>query len=73
MDRRTRPTKPNDSVEPGSYAFHEMVDRSCLIPDLFSREIGEHPAAKHAKLRKRVTRVDKQLFELYQVAATMHE
>jgi hypothetical protein len=73
MHHRARPTKPNDSFEPGSYGFHEMVDRSCLIADLFSREIGEHPAAKHAKLRKRVTRIEEQLFELYQVAATMHE
>ena len=73
MDRRTRPAKPNDSFEPGSYGFHEMVDRSCLIAELFSREIGSRPAAKHAKLRKRITRIEEQLFELYQATATMHE
>jgi hypothetical protein len=58
--------------KPGSFGFHEMVDRSCMIAELFSREIAEHPAAKHPKLRKRIKRLEKGLFALYQQAATLH-
>ena len=73
VNRKQRPTKADDSFEPGSYGWHEMVHTSCVVAELFSREIGEHPAAKHPKLRKRITRIEQQLFELYNVAATLPE
>lgn len=72
LDRSAQPTKPSDSFEPGSYGFHEMVDRSCLIAELFSYEIGGHPAAKHPKLKRRIKRLEEGLFRLYQEASTLH-
>lgn len=58
--------------KPGSFGFHEMVDRSCLVAELFSREIAEHPAANHPKLRTRIKHLENGLFELYRVAAILH-
>lgn len=58
--------------KPGSFGFHEMVDRSCLVAELFSREIAGHPAADHPKLRTRIKRLEEGLFELYRMAGTLH-
>ena len=73
VNRRKRPTKADDSFEPGSYGWHEMVHTSCMVAELFSRAIGEHQAAKHPKLKKRIKRIEYELFELYRVAATLPE
>ncbi len=60
-----------DSFEPGSYGFHEMIDRLALISALFSREIVGHPAADHPKLAKQIAKVDAALADLYNRAATI--
>ena len=60
-----------ESYIPGSFGFHELVDRSCLIAEMFSENISEHPAAQHPELQKLVTRIEKDLFKLYQEAARL--
>jgi hypothetical protein len=62
------PSKLSPDFVPGTFGFHEMVDRAYLIAELFSREIACHPAANHPKLAKRIERLDKGLFQLYQEA-----
>jgi len=57
---------------PGSHGFHEFVDRACLIAELFSRELREHPVAKHPKLKKRVKKLESKLYQLYNDAAIIH-
>ena len=56
----------------GSYGFHELLDRSCLVAELFSREIADHPAAKHPKLAKRIQRLEDGLFDLYGKIGNLH-
>jgi hypothetical protein len=46
--------------------FHELLDHSCLVADLFAREIAEHPAARHPKLAARIKRIGHDLYDLYQ-------
>ncbi len=59
------------SYKPGSFGWHEMVDRSCLLAETFSEAISQHPAAKHPALQERITKIEEELFELYRVAGTM--
>ena len=59
------------SFRPGGFGWHEMVDRSCLVAELFSEQIAGHPAAKNPALKKRIARIEQDLFELYRIAATM--
>jgi hypothetical protein len=59
------------SFKPGSFGFHEMVDRSCLMAEIFSEQISQHPAAKHPALQERITKIETDLFDLYQAAATL--
>lgn len=56
----------NPEFKPGTFGYHELADRSCLVAELFSHEIVEHPASKHPQLRKRIRRLEKELYELYQ-------
>jgi hypothetical protein len=72
MSKSRRKAKIKHGFEPGTFGWHEMVDRSCLIAELFSENIAQHPAAKHPKLRKLVKRLEDGLFRLYNVSATMH-
>ena len=58
--------------EPGSFGFHELVDRSCLIAELFSGDIANHPAAKHPRLKKRIKKLESMLFALYTKASLIH-
>jgi hypothetical protein len=57
--------------QPGSFGFHELLDRSCLVADLFSREIAELPAAQHPKLAARIKRIGHDLYDLYQKIANL--
>ncbi len=57
---------------PGTFGFHELLDRTCLVAELFSREIAGHPAANHPKLAKRIKCLEDKLFRLYQVAGGLH-
>ena len=66
------PKTVTEGYDPGSFGFHEIVDRSCLVAELFADSISEHPAAKHPKLAKKVERIEKALFDLYQTAACLH-
>jgi len=65
--------KLDPNFAPGTFGFHEMMDRSCLIADLFSREIACHPAANHPKLAKRIKRLESELFRLYQEAGGLNQ
>jgi hypothetical protein len=64
--------KPSPEFAPGTFGFHEMLDRSCLVAELFSREIARHPAANHPKLAKRIKRLEAKLFDLYQKVGALH-
>ena len=66
------PKEVTEGFEPGSFGFHEMLDRTGLMAELFSGSIVEHPAAQHPKLAKRIERIEQQLFDLYQVAGGLH-
>lgn len=78
MKKPVKPVKPElpkevtEGFEPGSFGFHEMLDRTGLMAELFSGSIAEHPAAQHPKLAKRIERIEQQLFDLYQVAGGLH-
>lgn len=58
-----------ESYIPGSFGFHELVDRSCMIAEMFSESIAEHPAAQHPKLQQRIAQIGHDLYQLYQEAA----
>ena len=58
---------------PGTLGFHEIVDRTCLIAELFSYEIGSHPSGKITpKIRRRIKRIEQELFDLYQDLSIIH-
>ena len=64
-------SKLDPNFAPGSFGFHELLDRSCLLADLFAREIAEHPAAKHPKLAKRIQHLGAGLYDLYQMIGNL--
>jgi len=64
-------TQLDPNFKPGTLGWHEMVDRSCLIAELFSEQIACHPAANHPRLQKRIKILEDRLFRLYQMAATL--
>jgi hypothetical protein len=68
MKKKQRSTE----FEPGSFGFHELLDRSYLVAELFSREIAQHPSAKHPKLAARIQRLEDGLFDLYQRIGSLH-
>lgn len=63
--------QPATQWQPGTLGWHELVDRSCLIAELFSERIAQHPAAEHPALKRHIKALEDGLFELYQVAATL--
>jgi cob(I)alamin adenosyltransferase len=63
----------NKHFRPGTLGFHEIVDRTCLIAELFSDVIARHPCHKWTpKIGRRIKRIEKDLFDLYQELATEH-
>ncbi len=56
----------NKNFRPGSLGFHELFDRAQVIAEEFSDHIAQHPAAKHPKLKKRIAKIEADLFRLYQ-------
>jgi hypothetical protein len=51
---------------PGSFGYHELMDRAYVFAEMFSEHIAEHPAAKHPKLAKQIETLESALFQLYQ-------
>ena len=49
-----------------------MVDRTCLIAQMFDNFIAQHPAADHLKLRKRIKHIEDGLYQLYNDASILH-
>jgi hypothetical protein len=60
-----------ESYIPGSLGYHELVHTTCVLAELFNKEIFDHPAAKHPELRKLVKRINSDLFTLYTKAACL--
>ena len=69
---KKKPTALSPVYAPGSFGFHELLDRSWLVAELFSREVAMHPAASHPKLAKRIKRVEDELYDLYGKIGAMH-
>jgi hypothetical protein len=63
--------KPKEFI-PGSFGFHELLDRTCLIAEQFSNYVAEHPSAKHRKLKKRIRHIERKLFALYGKIGSLH-
>ena len=59
------------SYDPGSLGFHELLDRACMVAEIFGDHISTHPAADHPKLRKTITKIEKELYDLYQKIANL--
>ncbi len=59
-----------NNFEPGSFGFHEFVDRACLMAEVFDSQLVEHPVAE--RFKDQVTSIGEALFRLYQDAATIH-
>jgi hypothetical protein len=57
---------------PGSFGFHEMLDRTWLAAEFFITNVVEHPASNHPELSKTIKRIQRQLWELYQKVAEVH-
>lgn len=58
---------------PGTLGFHEIVDRTCLIAESFSSSVAGHPSRKVTrKIKKRIKRIEAELFDLYSELVTMH-
>jgi hypothetical protein len=56
---------------PGSIGFHELMDRTCMIAEMFGDYCVNHPAADHPKLRKKFDKIEGQLCGLYQRIANL--
>lgn len=68
--RRMRPQLATQ-WQPGPLGWHELLDRSCLVAELFSRQIAQHPSAEHPAIKRRIKELEYGLFELYQMAAIL--
>ena len=66
------PKSVTEGYEPGSFGFHEILDRISIIAEAFEMNVSEHPAAKHPDLQKRITKIEKELYKLYQIAGGLH-
>jgi len=64
-------TKLSSDFQPGTFGFHEMVDRLCLAAEHFDENIACHPAANHPALAGRIKVIEQKLWRLYQIAATV--
>jgi hypothetical protein len=58
----------SDDFQPGSFGFHELVDRLLLVFELFDREIAQHPAADYFSAD--IDEIGDKLYSLYNKAAT---
>jgi hypothetical protein len=45
--------------------IHELLDRTHVIADMFERHVVEHDAAQHPEVKERISRVEQELFGLY--------
>ena len=46
--------------------LHEMLDRSLMLAEMFEEHIAQHPAAQHPELQELVTKIECELYDLYQ-------
>ena len=51
--------------EPGSFGFHELLDRSCLVAEMFSEHVAQHPASQHPAVKDKICALEQALFDLY--------
>jgi hypothetical protein len=65
--------KINESFGPGSFGFHELLDRAYMIAQQFSEYVAEHESANHPKLREKINEIESELFDLYQRIGDLHE
>lgn len=67
-------TKPNDlsTFHPGSFGFHELLDRSLLAAEFFSENVAKHPSTKYPGLSKKAKKLESALFDFYQCVAECH-
>jgi len=66
------PVEVVEGFGPGSFGFHELLDRTYLVADLFSEKVAGHPAAEHPELAERVKKIEEDLFDLYQRIGGLH-
>ncbi len=66
------PAEVVEGFGPGSFGFHELLDRTYLVADMFSEKIAGHPAAEHPELVERVKKIEDALFDLYQTIGGLH-
>jgi|WetSurMetagenome_2_1015567.scaffolds.fasta_scaffold218515_2 hypothetical protein len=45
---------------------HELMDRVYILADTFSEHIATHEAAEHPDIQARITKLEQELFDLYQ-------
>jgi len=70
MMKKSQPNLSPDFA-PGSFGWHELLDRTCLYAEGFSENVAEHPAAKHPKVAKKIKVLAAGLFDLYQEIAQL--
>lgn len=62
------------NFEPGGLGFHEIVDRTFLVAEMFSTYVSQHPGADvNPKIRRLCDQIEGELFDLYQALATVHD
>jgi hypothetical protein len=61
-----------NEYDPGSFGFHELLDRTYTLAENFADHISQHPSATHPKLRKRIEKIESSLFKLYQKIGQLH-
>jgi len=58
--------------KPGSFGFHELVDRTYVVADLFENFVSNHEALKYTDLQPKVQDILDRLWRLYNQVSTMH-
>ena len=57
----------NNEFKPGSFGFHELLDRSLLASEFFNQNVSRHQAANHVRLREEVFAISRKLYAFYQL------
>lgn len=56
-----------------SYHYHEALDRTYIIMCLLDDILIDHPVfEKNKKLRKKINKVEKLLYEIYQITGNLN-
>lgn len=60
----------NDNFGPGSFGFHELVDRSSVVMDMWAGHVQEHESCqRNPHLKKMADQVMQLMFDFYQMSA----